>query len=116
MDVAYYNKGNIFYQQREFNDAINNYKEALNINPNYAEAWYNKGNALMNLSTNNESNYYEAIDAFEKAIVNGCNQSAWCADAWKNKGIAYGKVNNTTGAEDALAHSKWLRNNSKTNS
>ncbi|NJL54625.1 tetratricopeptide repeat protein [bacterium] len=44
---AYYNLGNIFFEQREFGAAIAAYREALLIDPDYGPARYNLELALL---------------------------------------------------------------------
>jgi tetratricopeptide (TPR) repeat protein len=39
--------GNVFFNQGKYQEAANQYNEALRINPNYAEARYNIGNAYL---------------------------------------------------------------------
>ena len=47
-----------------YQNARNSFAQATNIDPAFAEAWYNKGVALMNLEK-----YLEAIRVFDKAIA-----------------------------------------------
>jgi tetratricopeptide (TPR) repeat protein len=47
-----------------YQDARNSFAQATDIDPAFAEAWYNKGIALMNLEK-----FLEAIRAFDKAIA-----------------------------------------------
>ena len=54
--VCYYNKKNI-------NEAINNYNQAIELNPNFTEAYFNKGICLSN-----QQKKEEAIEVFNKAI------------------------------------------------
>ncbi|MFZ3169264.1 MAG: tetratricopeptide repeat protein [Candidatus Methanoperedens sp.] len=41
---------------KRYEDAIQAYDETLEINPQYADAWYNKGNAFKNIGRNDEAN------------------------------------------------------------
>ena len=45
-----------------FEEAIEAYNKAIEINPQYAKAWYNKGNALDELGKHEES-----LKALDKA-------------------------------------------------
>jgi tetratricopeptide (TPR) repeat protein len=47
----------------QFDDAIKSYQNAIQINPNYAEAYYNMGIAYRNLDS-----YKLAIDCYSKAL------------------------------------------------
>lgn len=49
-------KGNSYYLKRKFFDAIDCYTEAIEINPDFAEAYYNRGRS------------YQYINKHEKAI------------------------------------------------
>src|SRR3990167_6712365 len=60
-------------------DALKASEEAINLNPKLAEAWANKGTALVSLGR-----YEEALKAAEEAI----NLNPKLAYAWANKGIA----------------------------
>ena len=48
---------------KQFDDAIKNYKKALKLNPNYAEAYYNMGIAFKNMGS-----HISAIDCYKKAL------------------------------------------------
>ncbi len=39
----YYNRGNIYVERRDYQHAIDDYTKALELDPNLAEAWYNRG-------------------------------------------------------------------------
>ncbi|OPY28637.1 MAG: lipoprotein NlpI [Methanobacterium sp. PtaU1.Bin242] len=58
---------------RRFEEAINSFKRALEIDPENDDAWNNKGTAFFNLSR-----YPEALESFNKALkINPENYSAW---------------------------------------
>jgi tetratricopeptide (TPR) repeat protein len=44
--IDWTNEGNALYSLGKYSEAIAAYDKALEINPNYEEIWYNKGNAL----------------------------------------------------------------------
>ena len=48
---AWFNRGNTFYTQKDYKNAIKNYTEAIAINNNFAEAYFNRG---INYILNNE--------------------------------------------------------------
>jgi tetratricopeptide (TPR) repeat protein len=62
---------------RNYNDIIDNCNKALEIDPNNADAWNNKGWAMSLLRR-----YEEAIECLDKALEIDPNN----ADAWNNKG------------------------------
>jgi len=70
-------KGNEYYYKKEYNEALKCYDKAIEINPNSANAWNNKGLALVLLS-----NYDEALKCYDKAIEINPNS----ANAWRNRG------------------------------
>jgi predicted O-linked N-acetylglucosamine transferase (SPINDLY family) len=67
------------------NDAIYYYKKAININPNYADAHNNLGNALKD-----SGKFEKAISCYEKAI----NINPNYVQAYYNLGIIFEKLNN----------------------
>ncbi len=56
-------KGNAYSELNKFEKAITNFKKAIDINPEYADAYYNIGNTYYDLQE-----YNNAIKHFEKAI------------------------------------------------
>jgi COMPASS component SWD3 len=60
---AHYNRGNALRVQGKMDEAIDAYRKAIELNPNYAGAHYNLGNALRD-----QEKPDEAIDAYKKAI------------------------------------------------
>jgi tetratricopeptide (TPR) repeat protein len=76
-------KGNEYFYKKEYNNAVQYYDKAIEIDPNYDKAWYNKGLALSYLGKHNE-----AIKCYNKALEIHVNE----ADAWNNKGCALYKL------------------------
>lgn len=120
--------------QGKYIEAIKAYDKAIELNPQYAWAWNNKGWALME----QHKNYNEALKCFDIAIRLD-PQYAWAwnnkgrilyeqkkyddaleciekaieldpqnADAWENKGLVLKGVGKTTEADDAFANAKEL--------
>ena len=86
-EVILYNIGNNFYYQGEINKSIESYNLAILAKSDYADAWYNKGIALMN-----QTRYDEAIQSFDKAIEyykNTKGNDLNLARSWYNRGIAF---------------------------
>ena len=80
--------------QGKYNESIQAFDKAIELDPKHAYPWYNKGNALNNLGK-----YNEAVLAYNKAI----EINPQYADAWNNKGDALynlGKYNETIKALD----------------
>ncbi|MBW4495602.1 MAG: tetratricopeptide repeat protein [Oscillatoria princeps RMCB-10] len=58
-----YNRGNILYNLKRYEEALAAYQKASQIRPDYAEAWKERGKTLYILKRHSE-----ALDAYEKAI------------------------------------------------
>lgn len=76
-DVYWFQTGNDLYNASEYNEAIEAYDMAIELNQSYAEAWNNKGSALSDLGK-----YIEAEKAYRKAVEITPNY----AQAWYNIG------------------------------
>ncbi len=128
--IDWVSKGNAFRKQGKHDEAIKAYDEAIRLDPNDADAWYNKGEALNYMG---ESKYDEAIKAYDEAIrLDPQLAEAWFwkgnllnaqgkhdealeaydeairldpndADAWVGKGVALNAVGDNTEAENAFA-------------
>lgn len=67
---AYYNKGNVLYTLRNYNESLKAYNKAISIDPDFAEAYFNCGianiqlndasSAKLNLSKAGELGIYQA--------------------------------------------------------
>ena len=62
-----------------YEKAVRSFDRSLNLYPEAAWAWYNRGNALLELKL-----YYQALNSFERAIEFNPDD----AKAWYNRGIA----------------------------
>jgi len=69
-------RGNTFLDQNNYNEAIQAYDEAINLKPDYPEAYYNKANAFEK-----QNKYEDAIQTYDKAIEINPN----FALAWRSK-------------------------------
>jgi tetratricopeptide (TPR) repeat protein len=78
-EYAWCSRGNRYYTERRYEDAIKAYNRANEINPN-SDTWYSIGNALLFLRK-----YDEAIKAYDNALK--LNSSFM--DAQNNKGEAF---------------------------
>ena len=76
-------EGNEYLDKRNYSMALEHYDQAIEIDPNYADAWNNKGIALHNLRK-----FKEAIDCCDMAIKINPNY----ADAWNNRGVSFVKM------------------------
>jgi len=64
LDEAYYLKGVYYYENGQFQEALDNYDKALKINPNYYLAYSEKGHILTNIL----NDYVKGIDNYNKAL------------------------------------------------
>ncbi|MFC1852102.1 tetratricopeptide repeat protein [candidate division CSSED10-310 bacterium] len=69
--LDHYNRGITLFEQKKYEEALDEYRQALNLNPEFSDAWNNQGIALMRLQ-----NYAAAIDSFQKAILHKHEHSA----------------------------------------
>ena len=75
-----FEEGNKLYYAKDYYGAIKLYREALKLNPNFADAYNNRGNAYKDLGQ-----YERAIQDFDKAIQLNPNYDM----AYNNRGVAY---------------------------
>ena len=81
--IEWFEKGYSSAFSGNYNDAINAFSKAIEMNKNYAAAYNNRGYSYNNLGNNNQ-----AIQDYEKAIeINPENDVAYF-----NRGVAYGKL------------------------
>ena len=78
--IDWFMKGLDLYNQEKFNDSLQAYNRALELDPNDSEAWNNKG-----IDEGLLGRYDEALKSFENAVV--INDSY--AQAWYNMGVIY---------------------------
>ena len=71
------NEGNDLLSHGKYNEAINAYEKAVEINPHYYPAWVEMGNALDEIGKHDE-----AVQAYNEAI----EINPHCNAAWGNKG------------------------------
>jgi tetratricopeptide (TPR) repeat protein len=74
---------NCYCFNNNLNECIEYYEKAIDLNPHYTEAWYNKGSALDELGR-----YEEALAAYDHAV----DINSQFTRAWYNKGVALGKL------------------------
>ena len=79
------NLGNVLFNQGMYQEAIDQYKEALRIKPNYAWTHNNLGNVFAN-----QGKYQEAADQYREALRINPNY----AEAHYNLGNAYLMIGN----------------------
>jgi tetratricopeptide (TPR) repeat protein len=81
----WFEQGNQKYMNGDFIGAIASYDQALEIKPDYHQAWDGRGVALGNLGR-----YEEAIASYDQALEINSNS----ANTYYNKACCYGLQNN----------------------
>ncbi len=76
--------GNFLFDQGNYEEAIEYYNKALEMEPGYKWAWNNKGLALYNLKK-----YEESINCYDGAIKIDPDN----VEAWNNKGVSLTYLN-----------------------
>jgi tetratricopeptide (TPR) repeat protein len=83
--------GDAYFEQGKYDEAIQAYTKAIEINPKYAEAWYCKGSVLYN-----QRMYDDALRCFDSAVDLNPNYG----DAWIGKGsVIYSQGNYDKGLQ-----------------
>ncbi|MBF2016777.1 MAG: tetratricopeptide repeat protein [Rivularia sp. T60_A2020_040] len=78
-----YKKANTFYELQRYQDALSSYQKAIEIQPEYAQAWNGKAKVLYELSS-----YQEALLAYDKAIQIEPDYE----DSWSGRGFVLNKL------------------------
>ena len=100
--IAYFYQGFAFTQQQAWKSAEASFRRAINLNPNYADAYNNLGASLSK-----QGKAVEAVSAYQKAI----NLNPSYADAYNNLGVALFEQGKT--AEAIIAYQKAISFNPK---
>ncbi|MDF0556215.1 tetratricopeptide repeat protein [Kamptonema sp. UHCC 0994] len=74
----YAKQGDAYFFENRYDEAVNAYNQALQIQPELADTWNNRGVVLTRMQR-----YSEAIDSYEQATKIRPNYP----DAWNNKGV-----------------------------
>ena len=77
---AYFYRGNLFVERKDYDSAIADYSDAIRIDPNIRNAYYNRGKAYSD-----KDDLDHAIIDYTSAIRVDPNY----ADAYNNRGLAY---------------------------
>jgi tetratricopeptide (TPR) repeat protein len=77
--AKYLDEGTALYYKGDYEKALQAYEKTIELDPDYAGAWYNKGVSLVKLDRHKES-----LKAFEKVLELDPDN----AGAWYNKGVS----------------------------
>ena len=102
----WFNKGDSLLNLGKYNESIDAYNKAIELNQSYAVAWKQKGNALLNLTKYNES-----LECYNEAI----RLDPDYAMAWNNKGNALNDMGNSMNPSSlTMRPSGWIQNKHQT--
>ncbi len=90
-------QGTIFGSRGSFEEAMECFNRAIEIDPNLADAWYNKGIVLIN-----QQNLTGALECMQKTVDLDPNFTA----AWLKMGSLYRRLGNYDKALQALKEFK----------
>ena len=76
--LQYYNKGEDFFIDKKFDDALTCYEKAIELEPGNAQYWRSKGVALRRLGK-----YYDALVCHDKSVELDPN----VANYWSHRGL-----------------------------
>ena len=79
-EIAYKNRGIVYYSKGDFFSAIEDYSAAIALNPENADAYNNRGAAYAD-----KGDFFSAIEDYSAAIALNPEN----ADAYNNRGAAY---------------------------
>lgn len=82
--IDYYEKGYVYAEQGQYQNAIESFNKAVKINPKYADAWCGMGFAYKNLG-----DLSKALKCFQRAVKFDPKYEV----AWYNMGHSYGELN-----------------------
>lgn len=88
-----YNQGNTLADLKRYEDALNAYKKAIDIKPDYLEAWTGRGKTLYDLKR-----YKEALEAYDKAIQIQTD----VLEAWTGRGYVLDSLQRPKDAIDSF--------------
>lgn len=87
------NMGDVYARHKDFAGAEREFKKAIEINPNYADAWHNLALTYQNIGRS-----AEAVKAYEKAVE--INPKLW--QSYENLTVLYLGQNDYMSAENSL--------------
>ena len=80
LSVIYNNRGTAYDDKGDYDRAIQDFNEAIRLNPNFERAYYDRGNAYID-----KDDYDRAIQEYDEAI----RLNPKDANAYNNRGVAY---------------------------
>lgn len=99
----YNNRGIVLKKTINLQAAIDDYTKAIELNPNYAEAYFNRGN-VYSYRNNYLKSYSQAIADYTQAI----NLNPNFASAYQGRGLCYKAIGRNSEAEKDFAKATEL--------
>jgi tetratricopeptide (TPR) repeat protein len=96
---AYFNGGNVYYNQEKWDLALAEYSKAIVIDPNHADAYNNRGNVYLN-----QKKWNLAVDDYTRSIAINPN----LGEAYNNRGLAYLKLGDFNKARENFQRAAQL--------
>ncbi|WP_017316865.1 serine/threonine-protein kinase [Mastigocladopsis repens] len=97
-----YKQANTLYELQRYEDALSVYEKAVNIRPDYAQAWNGQGKTLYEVKE-----YKEALAAYDKAIQIEPDY----LEAWSGRGFTLNKLQRYQEAVASFDKALQLENN-----
>lgn len=97
------NQANTFFELQRYQDALEAYEKAVNIRPDYPQAWNGQGRILYELKQ-----YKQALTAYDKAIQIQPDY----LQAWSGRGLVLAKLQRHQEAIASFNKALQLQNNS----
>ncbi|UKP00242.1 tetratricopeptide repeat protein [Nostoc sp. UHCC 0870] len=97
------NKGNTFFELQRYEDALGAYRKAVNIRPDFPQAWQGKAKTLTQLQQ-----YQAALTAYDKAI----QLQPDYLEAWTGRGSVLQKLQRYQEAIASFDKALKIKNNS----
>jgi hypothetical protein len=113
---AYHVQGQKKYRSRDYKEAIADFDKAIQLNPDVAVAYYNRGTAKFRLAESEgaHGNSQKARELYQEAIndyTRTLEKSPWNVNAYRNRGFAKAKLGQREAAEVDFQKAKELAPN-----
>ena len=110
---AYHVQAQKKYRSKDYKEAIADFDKAIQLNPDVAVAYYNRGTAKFRLAESEDAhgNSQKARELYQEAIndyTQTLEKSPWNVSAYRNRGFAKAALGQTEAAEADFQKAKEL--------